>query len=111
MCEQAKRLGCQRRLFLGLFLAHQLLEAPLPTEVEQKLYSDSSITWLCKRIYQRLFRQVDQPPKLFEQAFFDLVCLERLQDKRNYLRDRSILLIAKKFRLGFAQKYGLPGGK
>lgn len=111
MLQRATRLGGQRRLFLGLFLARSLLDADIPTEIWQKIQADSAIAWLSEWVYQRLFNPTDESISLFDQALFDLVCLERLQDKGDYLRDRSILLAAKKFRLGFAKKYGLPGGK
>ena len=111
MLEQAIRLGCQRRLFLGLFLAQEFLEVYLPTEVRQKLQTEPSVMWLVNWVRQRLFPKAQESSPIFNQALFDLVCLEDLQDKGNYLRDRSNLLIAKKLRLGFAKKYGLPGGK
>ncbi len=111
MLEQASRLGCRRRLFLGLFLSKELLQTNLPAEVWQKIQADSAIKWLGEWVCQRLFRQPDESPKVLDQALFDLVSLERLQDKGRYLRDRLILLIVTKFRLGFARKYGLPGGK
>ncbi len=111
MLEQAIRLGCQRRLFLGLFLAQKFLEAHLPKEVGQKIQNEPSVRWLVEWVRQRLFLQPQESSQVLKQALFDLVCLERLQDKGNYLRDRSNLLIAKKLRLGFAKKYGLPGGK
>ena len=111
MLAQASKLGCRRRLFLGLSLAQEFLQAEIPREIWTKIQADSSVTWLVKWVRQRLFRQADESIKVLDQARFDLVCLERRQDRGNYLRDRSILLIAKKFRLGFAKKYGLPGGK
>ncbi len=109
--EQASRLGCRRRLFLGLFLAKELLGTNLPEQVWQEIQTDSLVKWLAKWVCKMLFHQVGESTKLINKVLFDLGSLERSQDRMRYCIDRSILLIAKKYRLEFSRKYGLPGGK
>ena len=107
--EQAKGMGCRRRLYLGLFLAQDLLEAEIPEQVCKQIQGDTVVKSLAKWIYTNLFHRTETKPTLLEQALFDLRMMERRQDRVRYCIDRTILLIAKKYRLGFAKKYGLPG--
>jgi len=39
-------LICQRMLFLGVLLAHRLLDAPLPIAILQKMQANSDLNWL-----------------------------------------------------------------
>ena len=48
-------LRCERILFLGLFLAHDLLGAPLPARVLEMLKNDARIPKLAGEIYKNLF--------------------------------------------------------
>jgi hypothetical protein len=54
---QAGRLGCKRMLFLGLFLANDLLEADLPEEVWSKIQADRVVKPLATQMYEHLFSE------------------------------------------------------
>jgi hypothetical protein len=100
--EQASRLGSTRMLFLGLFLASNLLGAAIPQDVLLKIQADSVVMSLavevCDRLCRcaegdRLFREADAPPHvsenplriLLENAIFHFRMRERLQDKLPYI--------------------------
>lgn len=57
--EQARILGCMRMLFLGLFLANDLLEAALPEDVLQKIQADSAVKSLAVQVCDRLWQSLD----------------------------------------------------
>jgi Uncharacterised nucleotidyltransferase len=50
------RFGTQRMLFLGLYLAHQLLDAQLPAALLVQLESDSTLAAMSMQIKERLFK-------------------------------------------------------
>ena len=52
---QAKHLGGRRILFLGLFLAHVLLDAELPKEVWKEINADPVVPRLAAKVQTRLF--------------------------------------------------------
>ncbi len=84
---QADALGGERMLFLGLFLANDLLEAPLPGEVLQRINLDPTVAALANRINEQLFREADGTTGLFKRAYFHPLHLkmrERLSDKIRY---------------------------
>jgi Uncharacterised nucleotidyltransferase len=56
--QLAGQLGTPRMLFLGLYLAHHLLDAPLPPSLLTSLSSDPQLLPLAQQIEQWLF----QPP-------------------------------------------------
>jgi Uncharacterised nucleotidyltransferase len=62
---QARALGGERVVLVGLFLAHDLLEAPLPKSVQQKIWADPAVRAIGERICERLFRNADSPPDLY----------------------------------------------
>ncbi|RCJ40610.1 hypothetical protein A6770_37710 [Nostoc minutum NIES-26] len=84
--EQARIIGCQRILFLGLFLAHEMLGAALPERVWQNIQTDAAIKPLAHEVRQRLFTNVAQTPKHFGDNFsiWDIKVRERLRDKLWY---------------------------
>ena len=82
--EQAAAQGSERMLFLGLFLANDLLGAALPEEILQKVKANSVVRTLAGQVQERLFLEPGDPPRVFEQTFFYLSMRERLQDKIRY---------------------------
>src|SRR5215207_3982314 len=60
--EEAKELGGERMLLLGLFLASDLLGAPLPDEVLQRVRTDRSVKALAAQVRERLFGEVSGTP-------------------------------------------------
>jgi len=81
LIEQARRLGSERMLFLGLFLASDLLGATLPKEVLQRVEADPVVKALAKQMRGWLFREPGRPLPLFEDKIFQLRLRERQQDK------------------------------
>ena len=55
--HQASKWGSRRMLFLGLFLARDLLGAALPEEILQKIQIDPVIASLGRRVRERLFSE------------------------------------------------------
>ncbi|MBA3474629.1 MAG: nucleotidyltransferase family protein [Rubrobacter sp.] len=82
--EQARELGSERMLFLGLFLASDLLGAPLPDEVLQRVRADPSVKALATQARERLFREPGSLPGILESSLFHLRARERMQDKVRY---------------------------
>jgi hypothetical protein len=86
--ERAGRLGSQRMLFIGLLLARDLLETPLPDEVSRRAHADPAVEVLVRRISERLFRRIDHSPRRFAEMPFRPIHMkmrERLRDKVRYL--------------------------
>ncbi|MGH7929777.1 MAG: nucleotidyltransferase domain-containing protein, partial [Candidatus Binatia bacterium] len=82
LTSRARALGGERMLLLGLFLAHDLLDANLPSEVLKIIQSDSQIRWLFGRVGEGLFgRRLDSDELSDERPFFYWRVRERLQDK------------------------------
>lgn len=113
LLAKAKQVNCQTRLLFSLALAQNLLGIELPSFMQEKIVKNSQISWLNKWAVKNLFSQSEKQDdgSFVDQAIFDLKLLDRFQDQVQYIIDRSILLTAKKYNLGFAKKYGLPGGK
>jgi hypothetical protein len=92
--HQADTLGSRRRLFLGLYLASDLLGAALPEELLQRVWDDSAVKTLAAQVRKRLFQETDGPPELFEEAQwrpFGFKVLERLRDKAWYCVSAAIM--------------------
>jgi Uncharacterised nucleotidyltransferase len=86
--ERAGRLGSQRMLFVGLLLARDLLEMPLPDEVSRKAHADPAVEALVRGIGERLFQRIDHSPRRFVEMPFRPIHMkmrERLRDKVRYL--------------------------
>lgn len=82
---EARELGGERMLFLGLCLADDLLGAPLPDVVLQRVRTDPSVKPLAARVRERFFREVyNPPPGTIETTLFHLRARERLRDRVLY---------------------------
>ena len=73
---QARRAGGQRMLFLGLALAHKLLAAPLPPEVEQAVHGDPHTAQLVQRVEAQLFEGPLEVVKPWKEAAFRLQLMD-----------------------------------
>ena len=84
---RARQLGSRRMLFLGLYLAHELLDAPLPPEVARRVRADRVVPSLAHEVCQGwLFREPDAPPVEGRIIFYFLLrTRERLRDRIPYL--------------------------
>jgi hypothetical protein len=84
--EQADQLRCDRMVSLGLFLAHELLEAPLPATIQQRIQATPSQHKLADQVYSWLFSEVGVPAKGFSLARirFHLQEIQHWPDKLCY---------------------------
>ncbi|MCR4318909.1 MAG: nucleotidyltransferase family protein [Candidatus Brocadiaceae bacterium] len=82
--ERAKTSGCQRALFLGLFLADDILGTPIPHEIKQKTQHDPLTARLAGQIKWRLFDGDLIVPGSWEMWLFHLQLMERVQDRISY---------------------------
>ncbi len=79
---RARRLGGDRMLLLGLMLAADLLEAPVPDEVRARAGADRAVWRLVRQIRDRLFERVSiQPANGWEWLRWYTGVRERAGDK------------------------------
>jgi len=91
LMERAETSGCQRMLLVGLFLAHELLESPVPGEVLSKIEADPTIGFLVRQVRRR-FVQLRGTPSVFVELFFQIATRERLRDRIKYLSRLGVAL-------------------
>jgi hypothetical protein len=84
---QASELHGERMLFMGLFLANDLLGAPLPEYVLERVRADRVVYPLAERVTESLFVQDEDSQGLLEGSSFRALYLgmrEGLPDKIRY---------------------------
>ena len=79
--DLATHAGARRMLLLGLALAHELLEAPLPEQVDTWIRADNDVQTLVEHVYHRLFGQETVRDRFLERQRFHGKVRERLGDK------------------------------
>ena len=82
--ELAKKNGCQRMLFLGLFLAKDLLKINLPPEIQTLLEKDKEIESLAVELKNQLFDDNFSAESI--RTDMHLKMRERWRDKFTYSR-------------------------
>jgi len=82
--KEGGALGSERMLFLGLFLASDLLGAALPEEVLQTVRADRVVRSLAAHVREQLFRGGVAPIGVFERVLFHLKTKNRLSDRICY---------------------------
>lgn len=90
---QARQIGCERLVLIGLDLTHKLYEMPLPDEVLSKISSSSIVRELSEELKQLFFQQANYPEKvLAENYMINRYILQTIepQDKFLYLFDKMI---------------------
>jgi hypothetical protein len=80
--DQARALKSERMLFLGLYLACDLLEATLPQEIRASADADPAVRSLTTQVRERLFSQA--APGIFEKWRFQVRIRDRLRDGCRY---------------------------
>lgn len=86
LLERARRSGTERMLLLGLYVAHELLDAKLPAPVAAQFQTDAEIAHLAGQIYSRLFAEGSEASGMSGYFLFQLRARRRLRDKFNYCR-------------------------
>jgi hypothetical protein len=79
--QQADALGSARMLFLGLGLAHDLLDLVLPEEIVHRMEADPMVASLLMEVRGRLFSEAGGLPGNDERFAFHLRVRERLRDR------------------------------
>ncbi|NJR40337.1 MAG: nucleotidyltransferase family protein [Leptolyngbyaceae cyanobacterium CSU_1_4] len=79
-------LVCQRMLFLGVLLAHRLLDAPLPIAILQKMQAHSEVLTLVNRTYQQLLYETKVSDQFLGKTIYQIRVSDRFQEKALYLQ-------------------------
>jgi hypothetical protein len=79
--ELAMNTGAKRMLLLGLALAHELLQAPLPEQVCTWIRSDKAVHPLLEHVRRRLFEEQTALDRFVERQRFHSRVRERLRDR------------------------------
>jgi hypothetical protein len=82
--DQASQLDCERMLFLGLYLANDLLDAPLPSSLLSRMHADRAVQSMAARIRKQLFQQVQAEPGTIQRLLFRLHMRDSLREGAGY---------------------------
>jgi hypothetical protein len=85
LAKLARETGGLRMLYLGLHLAHELLEAPLPEGILQGISKDRTVAKTAQIIRERLFGRSDGNEGVLETCIFYIKMRERYRDKVRFL--------------------------
>jgi hypothetical protein len=88
--EQARRLGSERMLLLGLSLARSLLHAPLPEEIQQRIHTDVAVKSLGAQVTRKLFLSPQRQTGGMKTVLFHVKTRERLRDRVRYCLSLAI---------------------
>ena len=91
LLARARSLGCHRMLLLGVLLAKELMEAPVPPAVERDLAKDSVVAELVPPIRARILFPETALLHFSERLRFDLAVRERLRDRIQYRLARLLV--------------------
>jgi len=82
--KEANRLGTERILYLGLYLAKNLLDIDLPDDVSQKVQSDAKIAPLARMVCRHLFSGTNGSFGIGERTLFHLRSFKTLSEQFQY---------------------------
>ena len=83
--NRARRMGIERGLFVGLWLARGLIGITLPGDVLERLGRDPAAKKCYEAVCQRLFHDFDNPVRIYKDQFLLLKMRERFLDKMRYI--------------------------
>jgi hypothetical protein len=86
----ARRLRCRRMLLLGLWLASELADAPVPLIVLDAARADSSVVALARAVTMRMFDAPGARPSLFHEWIVPLRAIEGARGKLRYFAMRAL---------------------
>ena len=89
--RQAFLLGSRRMLYLGLYLASDLMGAVLPREISKMAQTDPMVKVLAGQVNEWLLKNTDTRPNGLKRYLFQLKMKERLQDKAQFCLRRAIV--------------------
>jgi hypothetical protein len=87
--REARRTGCWRVLAIGLDLAHDLCEAPVPFDVLQTVKLDRAVSRISAEARLWIGRDVHDPAQAVGGALFHLKMLEGVSAKARYIWRRA----------------------
>lgn len=90
--SQARALGTERMILLGLYLVEDLLEIDLPEAISRRVQADPAVQALGTSVRARLFREAARPPVTFSTALFHIRARERLRDRVRYCVGMAVTL-------------------
>lgn len=91
---EARAEGCERMLLLGVYLAHQLLDAPLPAGLLRRAEGDRDLLALADVAWELLFRPDDYPQSIYQtRHLYQLRMLSRPRDRVRVLMRYSYSLL------------------
>lgn len=107
---QARRLGGERMVLLGLYLAHHLLGAQLPEDFMKKIERHHSVQVLARKVIGRLFDDSANTDLLLEERpFFLWSVRERWRDKLaitwRYFPDYSLRAVGRMKKIMWSYSY------
>ena len=82
--DNAFRSGIERILFLGLYLAKDMLGTEVPDEMNRKLENDPAVPSLAEEVRKRIFTETESLPGDAERFVFYLRMRENFRDKMQY---------------------------
>lgn len=86
LLERAATADSERMFLLGLYLAHDLLDAPLPGEVQQRCESDEQLQALAANIVEHLFSGATHVPATSREIFrYNILVRKTLGARARYL--------------------------
>jgi hypothetical protein len=88
--ELAYDSGGRRMLFLGLLLAKDLLDTPIPEEIRKEIESDTQVRRLATKVEEGLFGKSNGSGGILRNSLFYLRVRERLRDRIQYCADLAI---------------------
>jgi hypothetical protein len=89
---RARVTGCQRMVLLGICLARELLEAPVPAAAADAIRDDPAVTPLVPAIRDRLLSESPTPFTFGDRVRFDLAVRERVRDRVRYRYERLLTI-------------------
>ena len=82
--QRTEALHSRRMIYLGLYLAHALLDAPVPDDVLHFAERDDELQSLAERVYSIHLKEQAQPLQGYDRAHFHLQMRERRRDRLPY---------------------------
>ena len=86
LLEEAGKTDSDRMVLLGLYLASDLLGAPLPEEVSRRAQSDRQVQSLARHVYATLFGKAMNQNRLNYELFY-LRAMKRQRDRVRHFLD------------------------
>ena len=85
--KQANTWGCQRMLFLGLYMTHDLFGVYFPPEIWQQIKKvEPIVKGIAPQVYNQLFAEVKTSEKFMGRTLYHIQVRERLNHKILYMQ-------------------------